>query len=215
MTERGNPDRSGLPENAGAIPTETGGNIEGETAAKAVGSAQSHEARPGWLIFCPHRMIENVLEVLPTDFTSRGIQGVILDLDNTLVRWGQEEMTEEVVAWLETLMANGLKLCILSNSVLSRRSERIAAKLNCSFVRQARKPGKGGFQRAMKAMGTMPHATAIVGDQMFTDIWGGNRVGIYTIMVRPLHKREFPYTRYVSRPPERLLLRWFKRKGHL
>jgi predicted HAD superfamily phosphohydrolase YqeG len=50
---------------------------------------------------------------------------------------------------------------------------------------------------------------------MFTDILGGNRSGIYTIMVKPIHKHEFPYTRYVSRPPEKLLLGWFKRKGLL
>jgi predicted HAD superfamily phosphohydrolase YqeG len=67
----------------------------------------------------------------------------------------------------------------------------------------------------MAAMNTAPAHTAIVGDQMFTDILGGNRSGIYTIMVRPLERREFVYTRFVSRPPERLLLRWFRNRGHL
>ena len=67
----------------------------------------------------------------------------------------------------------------------------------------------------MAAMGTLPHNTAIVGDQMFTDIWGGNRAGIYTIMVKPIHPHEFPYTRYVSRPPEKLLLDYFRKRGKL
>jgi len=178
-------------------------------------SDAGHPDRPGWLRFCPHRFVESVREVSPQELKARGIEGVILDLDNTLVLWHQEEMTAEVVAWLENLKEAGLKQCILSNSVLSKRSERIATRLGCSFVRQARKPARSGFVRAMAAMGTVPARTAIVGDQMFTDILGGNRVGIYTVMVRPIHKREFPYTRYVSRPPERLLLRWFQRKGHL
>ena len=177
--------------------------------------AEAHPSRPGWLVFCPHHKVETVSEVRVQDLRARGIAGVILDLDNTLVLWQQEEMAEHVVLWLEELKAAGMQLCILSNSVLSRRSERIAERLKCHVVRQAHKPSRGGFHRAMAAMGTRPGSTAIVGDQMFTDILGGNRVGIYTIMVKPIHKREFPYTRYVSRPPERLLLKWFRKKGHI
>jgi len=174
-----------------------------------------HPPRPGWLIFCPHRMVESVDQVQPAELTAQGIRGVILDLDNTLVLWHQEEMTAEITAWLEELKAVGLKLCILSNSVLGSRSQRIAERIGCAFVRQAAKPSRQGFRKAMQAMETVPAVTAIVGDQMFTDILGGNRSGIYTIMVKPMHIHEFPYTRYVSRPPEKLLMGWFKRKGLL
>ena len=180
-----------------------------------IDGAAGHPARPGWLIFCPHRMVDSVQEVQVTELTALGVQGVILDLDNTLVRWHQEEMTEEITVWLEELKAAGMKLCILSNSVLGSRSQRIAERLGCDFVRQAAKPSRQGFRKAMQAMKTAPTVTAIVGDQMFTDILGGNRSGIYTIMVKPIHQHEFPYTRYVSRPPEKLLLGWFKRKGLL
>jgi len=178
-------------------------------------SDAGHPDRPGWLRFCPHRFVESVREVSPQELKARGIEGVILDLDNTLVLWHQEEMTAEVVAWLENLKEAGLKQCILSNSVLSKRSERIAARLGCPNVRMARKPARSGFKRAMEAMGTAPQETAIIGDQVFTDIWGGNRAGIYTILVQPIHPREFPYTRFVSRPLERLLLHHFRRRGHL
>jgi len=160
-------------------------------------------------------MVDSVGEVLATELTAQGIQGVILDLDNTLVRWHQEEMTAEIMVWLQELKSAGMKLCILSNSVLSSRSQRIAERLECSFVRRAAKPNRHGFRKAMQSMGTTPAETAIVGDQMFTDILGGNRSGIYTIMVKPIHAHEFPYTRYVSRPPEKVLLGWFKRKGLL
>jgi len=180
-----------------------------------IDGAGGHPPRPGWLIFCPHRMVDAVAEVSVAELTAQGVQGVILDLDNTLVRWHQEEMTEEIIAWLEELKSAGMKLCILSNSVLSSRSQRIAERLECSFVRRAAKPTRQGFRKAMQSMGTAPAETAIVGDQMFTDILGGNRSGIYTIMVKPIHEHEFPYTRYVSRPPEKVLLGWFKRKGLL
>ena len=175
----------------------------------------AHPPRPGWLILCPHRMVESVAQVRPAELTAQGIRGVILDLDNTLVLWHQEEMAAEITDWLEELKAAELKLCILSNSVLSSRSQRIAERIGCAFVRQAAKPSRQGFRKAMQAMETAPADTTIVGDQMFTDILGGNRSGIYTIMVKPMQKHEFLYTRYVSRPPEKLLLGWFKRKGHL
>jgi hypothetical protein len=167
------------------------------------------------LIFCPHRLVESVWQIAPEDLKQLGIQGVILDLDNTLVRWQQEEMTAEVTTWLAALQATGIRLCILSNSLLSRRSKRIAQRLGTANVDKARKPSRHGFLRAMAAMGTEPATTAIVGDQMFTDILGGNRSGIYTVMVRPIHRHEFVYTRFVSRPPERLLLKIFKRRGQL
>ena len=176
---------------------------------------RGHPRRKGLFIFCPHRLVETVWQVSADELLQIGIAGVILDLDNTLVKWQQEEMTEEVTGWLKALQERKIKLCVLSNSMMSKRSEIIAAKLNSPYVRHARKPSRGGFEKAMAAMGTIPANTAIVGDQMFTDIWGGNRTGIYTIMVKPIHPREFAYTRYVSRPPEKLLLKYFKRGGHL
>lgn len=182
-------------------------NFTSETYAKS--------KKQGVHIFRPDRMVDSVTEVPPAELKMRGICGLIVDLDNTLVLWQQEEIADHIMTWLMELQQLEIKLCVLSNSVLSTRSVRIAERLGIANVRQARKPAKSGFLRAMEAMGTTPENTAIVGDQMFTDIWGGNRAGIYTIMVKPIHHREFLYTKYVSRPPERLLLRYFKRRGHL
>jgi HAD superfamily phosphatase (TIGR01668 family) len=174
-----------------------------------------HPIRRGLLLFCPHRMADSVLEIDVEQLKAKGIEGVILDLDNTLVRWAREELTEEILAWIDSLRKADIKFCLLSNSVLSRRVERVAAIFRCPNIRKARKPRADGFHRAMKTMNTTPATTAVIGDQMFTDILGGNRVGIYTIMVKPMSKGEFVYTRYVSRPPERFLLRLFQKRGHL
>ena len=132
-----------------------------------------------------------------------------------LVRWAREELTDDIQAWVEGLHRANIKFCLLSNSVLSRRVERVAQIFGCPNIRKAQKPRPDGFHRAMKAMGTTPATTAVIGDQMFTDILGGNRVGLYTIMVEPLAKGEFVYTRLVHRPPETLLLRLFRKRGHL
>lgn len=180
------------------------------------GKRQSeHIPRRGLMICCPHRYAHSVLEVLPEQLSERGIEGVILDLDNTLVRWAKEDLTEEIVSWVQALRDSGIKFCLLSNSVLGRRVERVAKIFGCPNIRKARKPRPDGFHRAMKAMGTTPSTTAVIGDQMFTDILGGNRVGVYTIMVAPMSKGEFVYTRLVHRPPESILLRLFRKRGHL
>ena len=171
--------------------------------------------RRGLMVCCPHRYAHSILDILPEELSNRGIQGVILDLDNTLVKWAREELTEDILAWVEGLRQAGIQFCLLSNSVLSRRVERVAGVFGCPNIRKAQKPRPDGFHRAMGAMNTTPATTAIIGDQMFTDILGGNRVGIYTIMVKPMAKGEFVYTRLVHRPPETLLLRLFRKRGHL
>jgi uncharacterized protein len=169
----------------------------------------------GVSMLCPHRMVESVTQITLDELRQQGIAGVILDLDNTIVLWRKEEMTSEISDWLNLLLTEGFQLCILSNSPIGERSKRIAEKLGCHYVHDARKPRRKGFHKAMDIMKTVPETTAIIGDQMFTDVLGGNRTGVLTIMVKPIHKREFPYTRFISRPPERLLLRMFRRQGHI
>ena len=82
---------------------------------------EGHPTRHGLLVFCPHRVAEAVTVIQPAELLQRGIKGIILDLDNTLVRWSSEELTEEIVGWIQSLREAGLKLCLLSNSVISRR----------------------------------------------------------------------------------------------
>jgi hypothetical protein len=74
------------------------------------------------------------------------------------------------------------------------------------------KPRREGLNRAMAAIGTTPPNTAVIGDQIFTDVLGGNRTGLLTILVRPIGKREFIATR-ISRALERLLFWFLRRRG--
>src|SRR5256885_11360770 len=87
--------------------------------------------RRGLMVCCPHRYAHSVLEVLPEELGDRGIEGVILDLDNTLVKWAREDLTEDILAWIAGLRGAGIKFCLLSNSVLSRRVERVASVFEC------------------------------------------------------------------------------------
>ncbi|MFR2157121.1 MAG: YqeG family HAD IIIA-type phosphatase [Evtepia gabavorous] len=116
---------------------------------------------------------------------ARGVRLLLADLDNTLVPYGVHTPTQPVRAWKQALDQAGITLFLLSNSRKPGRAQRFAEALGIPYEGHAGKPKVGGFQRAMARMGAAPEETAIVGDQIFTDIWGGNRAGVLTLLVHP------------------------------
>jgi len=165
--------------------------------------------------FCPRLVAARLTELSPAFFAERGIRAIILDLDNTLVPWRGAEIAPEVTAWVEDSLAAGLKLCICSNTHRPRRLAQLAAKLGVPYIERVAKPRRGGFLRAMALMATGIEDTAVVGDQLMTDIWGGNRCGLLTILVEPLSRIEFIGTRIVNRTVEGWLLAGMRRRGML
>ncbi|MDW8107936.1 MAG: HAD-IA family hydrolase, partial [Armatimonadota bacterium] len=105
-----------------------------------------------------------------------------------------------------TMHAAGIKLCFVSNTRNLSRLRWLSEQLNIPYARGPMKPRRAMLRRALQLVGVEPEHAAIVGDQLFTDIWGGNRLGIYTIWVRPMHPREFIGTK-VSRAIEKWLLK--------
>jgi len=146
------------------------------------------------------------LEILKTN----EIKGIILDLDNTLTDWNCINISKDVCEWIVTLEKQGFKICIVSNNSI----ERIEASLKnldlpfVPYVPNALKPGKGAFFKAMKLLGTTSHTTAIIGDQLFTDILGGKRLKLTTILVKPRSEKEFIGTKLV-RKIEKVILNRF------
>jgi HAD superfamily phosphatase (TIGR01668 family) len=123
---------------------------------------------------------------------------VILDFDNTVLPWGRPAPPPEIEAWVRGLRGVGMAGCIVSNN-FSQRVRRVGAVLGVPVVGWALKPVPLGLWRAMAIMGTRRATTALIGDQLFTDVLGGNLLGIYTILVEPLSADEFPTTRLVRR----------------
>lgn len=153
----------------------------------------------------PAERVPTVFDIDLSALRARGIRGIILDLDNTIVPWGAREASPQLVRWIAGARAMGFGLCIASNNVGSRVTK-IAAALGLPVVTGALKPRRTALRRALAATGTTPQETALVGDQLLTDILGGNRLGLHTILVRPQGRREFLGTR-VARMVERVLLR--------
>ncbi len=170
--------------------------------------------QPGLLIFCPRRFCEQVTEVSPEELKEMGVDTVLLDLDNTLVGWQRHDVSPEVRQWLFDLKSAGMSLWLISNTKFGRRLRALSAELDIPFIRRAWKPRKKGFLQALAASSSAPHRAVMFGDQMFTDVLGANRVGIYSVMVRPIGRREFIGTK-VSRMAESVLMRWFRRRGYL
>lgn len=154
-----------------------------------------------WLT--PTSAADSLLALDPAELAARGVRGVILDLDNTVVAWNAAVPTEAVRHWISQARAAGLRMCIVSNN-FSRRAQVIGALLGVPVVAGAVKPIPWAFRKAMAILGTLPGQTALIGDQLFTDILGGNLLGVRTILVEPLSVEEFPTTRVVRRV-ERLI----------
>lgn len=158
----------------------------------------------------PDIYVNTILDIPLDKLVERGIRAFIIDLDNTTTHWNSNEITKEVRAWFSRLRELGLKACFLSNNG-EERVLAVARNLGVPYVYRAQKPRRGGYRRAMEAMGSTSGETAVIGDQIYTDILGGNRAGLFTILVKPIHTREFAGTK-ISRMFERPVLRVIRKR---
>lgn len=133
------------------------------------------------------------------------LQAIIVDLDNTILPWRGKDIPDKTKQWFQLNIQAGIKFCIVSNNS-SRRVSRLAGDLGIPAISRAAKPRRKNFRRALMVLDSAPENTAVVGDQIFTDVLGGNRMGLFTILVSPITKYEFIGTRLV-RKLEKLFLK--------
>ena len=137
-------------------------------------------------LFVPDYYFDTVYSVTPEMLKERGVKGIILDIDNTLVPYEIPEPTEEVRAWLEAMWESGIKTAFVSNNH-KERVELFNQSLSCPAFYDSGKPLKKSCSRAMEAMGVTKNETAIIGDQVFTDVLAGRISGLNTaILVKPI-----------------------------
>ena len=150
------------------------------------------------------------LELLDQDeLARRGIRGIILDLDNTVCAWRSREPGPECRAWIQRAKQR-FALCLLSNTIRSRRLKVVGEKLGVPALARCglgRKPYPEGYRCAMRLLGTTPEQTAMVGDQLMTDIRGANRLGLTTVWSLPLSAHEFCWTKLMRRLERRIVRR--------
>jgi len=162
-------------------------------------------------VLVPDMYLESIHQLDHSALKEAGIKAVIFDLDNTLCEWRYGQPNPGLRAFFKDLTAAGLAAAIVSNSP-QNRVDLFAKDLDVPAVGSAGKPGARAFRKAMSILRVGPDETGVVGDQLLTDVLGGNRLGLYTVLVVPVSRREFPGTK-VTRMIERLILRWMVRRG--
>ncbi|MEM7592813.1 MAG: YqeG family HAD IIIA-type phosphatase [Cyanobacteria bacterium P01_A01_bin.83] len=113
------------------------------------------------------------------------IEGLILDVDETLVPFRQKQTSEELQQWIRELKAN-MPIWLVSNNISYSRIGSIAESIDLPFISAAQKPSRRKLKQATAAMNLSPKQIAMVGDRLFTDVLAGNRAGMFTILVEPM-----------------------------
>ncbi len=127
-----------------------------------------------------------------------GVRGLLIDLDNTLLPRDTNVIPEASMSWVAALKARNFKVCLLSNN-WHERAPIAAVELGLDLVDHAVKPLPFAFLRALGRTGTRARETAIIGDQLFTDILGGKLLGMRTVLVEPLSITDLPHTLLLRR----------------
>ena len=136
-------------------------------------------------MFRPKVKLDKVTDITVAVLNKYNISALILDVDNTLSTHHGQVLTDGLTDWLSMMRENGIKMTVLSNSN-SKRLEPFAKKIELDYISLGLKPLPFGYLRALKRLGTKKTETAIVGDQIFTDVLGGNLVGLKTVLLTPI-----------------------------
>jgi len=159
----------------------------------------------------PDLHVNSIYDIDLKTLKSRGIRGIITDLDNTLIEWDRPLATPKLAAWLKKVQDEGFKLMVVSNN----NSERVGAfcqPLGIPFIYKAKKPFHKAFKEAQSRMNLKSNEVVVIGDQLFTDVLGGNRLNLYTILVVPVAKTDGFFTRF-NRRLERMALHQMRKRG--
>ncbi len=159
--------------------------------------------------FYPKEWVESTYGIDWESWRRRGIVGVIFDIDNTLVPH-DAPADDQARALFERLHRLGMNTCLLSNN----KEPRVASfgrEVNSPYIFKSGKPSVKNYRKAMEWMGTTPKNTLFVGDQLFTDVYGANRAGIYGILVKPINPKE-EIQIVIKRYLEAVVLYFYRRK---
>ncbi len=139
--------------------------------------------------FLPSEHVKSIFDIKPEDLKERGVKGIITDLDNTLVEWDRPMPTPELIQWFDDMRTHGILVTVVSNNN-EQRVGTFCKPLNTPFIHRAKKPLSGAFKKAADQMGIKLDEVVVIGDQLLTDVFGGNRGGFHTILVTPVSQSD-------------------------
>jgi len=151
----------------------------------------------------PNELLNKVEEITIQFIQKNKLKALILDVDNTLIDF-YKNLSQEKIEWAKNLKGQGVKLYILSNTNKKEKVEKVANRLEIPYIMFAKKPSKKGFLKIQKELQLKPEQIGVVGDQIFTDVIGGNRCNMFTILVEPVDKKDILITAW-KRPIEEIV----------
>lgn len=159
--------------------------------------------------FYPDKYVDNAYGIPYEKLYEKGYRGIIFDVDNTLVPHGAPA-DSRAIGLFSRLRAIGFSTCILSNNKEPRVAP-FAGQVQSPYIFKGQKPSVKGYEKAMTVMGTSRSDTLFIGDQLFTDVWGANRTGLYSILVKPINPKE-EIQIVLKRRLEAVVLWFYRRK---
>ena len=134
----------------------------------------------------PKHIFPKLTDISPEFLLRKGITLLLLDFDNTMLPYTTDLPDKELLDWIQGMWDGGITLCIVSNSHKTRVPD-FSAKYHVPCVTHASKPSTRGIFQAMERFHRSGAQTALVGDQIFTDVLGANRAGITSLIVKSIH----------------------------
>ncbi len=162
------------------------------------------------MLFYPNFYCNNVRDIKYEFLKENNIQGIILDVDNTLIDY-YRKFEEGTIDWVENLKKRGIKFCIVSNSNKTKKVKYVAEILEVPYFSFAKKPFKSGFLKAKEKMNLKAENIAAVGDQLMTDVIGSNRCKMFSILVKPIAEKDILITK-IKRPIENKIIESYLKK---
>ena len=156
-------------------------------------------------VMLPDAYAPGIAQISLDQLSEAGVEGIIVDLDNTLVAYRQSALAPEVVTWVAEALRRGFRVALVSNN-FEERVAAVGSLLGVPTVSSALKPLPTGFLRALRLLGTSRRQTVVVGDQLLTDVVGAKLVGLRAILTEPISEQGFITTRML-RVVERAVLR--------
>ena len=157
-------------------------------------------------LLTPDSVAERVENISLDSLERDGVTGLALDLDNTLVPWHTADLSVAKRAWVSQALERGFRACLVTNSYAAY-AKNVSRELGVPLVGGALKPVPIAFARALHCLTLPAHRCVVIGDQLFTDVFGGKMLGMHAILVKPIATREFFTTRFMRLMERPLLAR--------
>ena len=162
------------------------------------------------MLITPEYVFQDVTHITPEWLAAKGITALVLDIDNTLVTYGDAEPTERVVEWVSSLKSAGIKTAIASNNK-KERVDLFNKKLGVFCTSRSGKPSTKAVRAACAEFSVAPTEVAVIGDQIFTDVLCANRADAVAILTSPIPYRENLFFRF-KRGLEKPIINKFRKK---